>query len=90
VNRPGPSDRVQIGNPSLSIIATSDSGTKPVCNARIRPGGSALPVAVSPTTISLRADGVRLARFEALGEKAHKLGLVPAGADRLDLVLAGL
>jgi hypothetical protein len=43
-----------------------------------------------PTTISLRADGVRLARFEALVEKAHKLGLVPAGADRLDLMLAAL
>jgi hypothetical protein len=43
-----------------------------------------------PTTISLRADGVQLARFEALVEKAHKLGLVPVGADRLDLLLAAL
>jgi len=50
----------------------------------------AQPVADPPSTICLRADGVRLARFEALVEKAHKLGLVPAGADRLDLVLAGL
>jgi hypothetical protein len=48
------------------------------------------PVADPPTTISLRADGVQLARFEALVEKAHKLGLAPAGADRLDLVLAAL
>jgi hypothetical protein len=53
-------------------------------------GAPAQPVADPPTTISLRADGIRLARFEALVEKAHKLGLVPAGADRLDLVLAGL
>jgi hypothetical protein len=53
-------------------------------------GSPAQPVADLPTTISLRADGVRLARFEALVEKAHKLGLVPAGADRLDLVLAAL
>jgi 5-methylcytosine-specific restriction endonuclease McrA len=53
-------------------------------------GAPAQPVADPPTTISLRADGVRLARFEALVEKAHKLGLVPDGADRLDLVLAGL
>ena len=45
---------------------------------------------VPPVTINLRADGVRLARFEALVEKARKLGLVPAGADRLDLVLAAL
>jgi hypothetical protein len=51
---------------------------------------AAQPVADLPTTISLRADGVQLARFEALVEKAHKLGLVPAGADRLDLVLAAL
>jgi 5-methylcytosine-specific restriction endonuclease McrA len=50
----------------------------------------AQPVADLPTTISLRADGVRLARFEALVEKAHKLGLAPAGADRLDLMLAAL
>jgi hypothetical protein len=48
------------------------------------------PVADPPTTISLRADGVQLARFEALVEKAHKLGLAPTGADRLDLVLAAL
>jgi hypothetical protein len=48
------------------------------------------PVADPPTTISLRAEGVQLARFEALVEKAHKLGLAPAGADRLDLVLAAL
>ena len=47
-------------------------------------------VADPPTTISLRADGVQLARFEALVEKARKLGLAPGGADRLDLVLAGL
>jgi hypothetical protein len=47
-------------------------------------------VADPPVTLSLRADGVRLARFEALVEKAHKLGLVSAGVDRLDLVLAGI
>jgi 5-methylcytosine-specific restriction endonuclease McrA len=43
-----------------------------------------------PTTITLRADGLQLARFEALLEKARKLKLVPDGADRLELVLAGL
>ncbi len=48
------------------------------------------PLADVSTTISLRADGVRLARFEALVEKAHRLGLAPAGTDRLDLVLAAL
>jgi hypothetical protein len=48
------------------------------------------PAAPPPSTITLRADAIQLARFEALLEKAHKLGLVPAGADRLDAVLAGL
>ncbi len=48
------------------------------------------PVADPPATISLRADGVQLARFEALVEKARRLGLAPAGADRLDLVVAAL
>jgi 5-methylcytosine-specific restriction endonuclease McrA len=42
------------------------------------------------TNISLRADAVQLARFEALLEKARKLRLLPAGSDRLDVVLAGL
>jgi 5-methylcytosine-specific restriction endonuclease McrA len=51
---------------------------------------SAPPLADPPTTISLRADGVRLARFEALVEKAHKRGLAPAGGDRMDLMLAAL
>ncbi len=50
----------------------------------------ATPAAPPPSTITLRADAIQLARFEALLEKAHKLGLVPAGADRLDAVLAGL
>jgi hypothetical protein len=49
-----------------------------------------VPPPVPPTTIGLRATAVQLARFEALVEKAHKLGLVPTGADRMDLVLAGL
>ncbi len=50
----------------------------------------AVSAVAPPTTISLRATAVQLARFEALVEKAHKLGLVPTGADRMDLVLAGL
>jgi 5-methylcytosine-specific restriction endonuclease McrA len=57
---------------------------------RVGADAAARSIADPPTTISLRADGVRLARFEALVEKAHKLGLAPAGADRLDLVLAAL
>ena len=52
--------------------------------------GMALAAAPAPATISLRGDALQVARFEALLEKAHKLGLVPSGSDRFDAVLAGL
>ena len=48
------------------------------------------PAPETPATITLRADGLRLARFEALIEKTRKLRRLPEGGDRLDLVLAGL
>jgi 5-methylcytosine-specific restriction endonuclease McrA len=48
------------------------------------------PVADLPTTLALRLDGVQLARYEALVERTHKLGLVPAGATREEVMLAGL
>jgi len=51
---------------------------------------AARSVADPLVTVSLRVDGVRLARYEALVEKAHKMGLAPAAADRFDLLLAGL
>ncbi|MBK9470737.1 MAG: HNH endonuclease [bacterium] len=43
-----------------------------------------------PCTITLRGDALQAARFEVLLEKARKLRAVPAGADRLESVLAGL
>ncbi|MBK7771504.1 MAG: HNH endonuclease [bacterium] len=43
-----------------------------------------------PCTITLRGDALQVARFEVLLEKVRKLYAVPAGADRLDVVLAGL
>lgn len=50
-----------------------------------------LPAAADPpTTIALRYDALRLARFEALLERAKKLGRVPAHATREDVLLAGL
>ena len=64
--------------------------------ARTAPAQLALGAAVAPaqvdlpTTIALRADPLQQARFEALIEKARKLGVAPAGADRLDILLAGL
>jgi hypothetical protein len=54
------------------------------------PGAAVAPEVAPPVTISLRADGLQLARFEALVEKARKLGTVPRDADRMDLVLAAL
>lgn len=42
------------------------------------------------TTLAFRLDGTQLAHYEALVERAHKLGLVPAGATREEVVLAGL
>ncbi|MBK8164536.1 MAG: HNH endonuclease [bacterium] len=43
-----------------------------------------------PTSITLRADSLQLARYEALVERVRKLGAVPRGADRMELVLAAL
>lgn len=54
------------------------------------PAASVAPECAPPTTITLRADGLQLARFEALVEMARKLGTVPRDADRMDLVLAAL
>ncbi len=48
------------------------------------------PAHQPPVTITLRADGLQLARLEALLEQAHKRGLVPAGAGRIEVLLAGL
>ena len=43
-----------------------------------------------PTTVSFRLDGLQLARYEALVERAYKLGLVPRGAGREEVLLAAL
>lgn len=51
---------------------------------------SAPMVTEAPATIAMRGDALQLARFEALIEKVRKCGAAPAGADRLDIVLAGL
>lgn len=48
------------------------------------------PAADLPVTVSLRMNGVQLARFEALVEKVRKLKVLPEGADRVDLLLASL
>jgi hypothetical protein len=67
--------------PRVGPVADLSVADLPVAN---------LPVANLPVAITLPADGLRLARFEALLEKARKLKLVSARADRLDVVLAGL
>ncbi len=43
-----------------------------------------------PVRISLEMTPEQFARFEALVEKAHKLGAVPAGQTKVDTLLAGL
>ncbi len=48
------------------------------------------PPAPTPVTITLKADALQLARFEALLERARKRGLVPAGSERLETLLAAL
>ena len=43
-----------------------------------------------PVRVALEMTPEQFARFEALVEKAHKLGAVPAGSTRVDTLLAGL
>jgi len=43
-----------------------------------------------PTTVSFRLDGLQLTRYEALLERAYKLGLVPRGASREEVLLSAL
>jgi hypothetical protein len=43
-----------------------------------------------PCTITLRGDALQVARFEVLLEKVRKVRAVPAGSERLEVVLAGL
>jgi hypothetical protein len=51
---------------------------------------AASPMTDPPTTVSFRLDGVQLARYEALIERAYKLGLVPRGAGREEVLLSAL
>jgi len=43
-----------------------------------------------PVRVAMEMTPEQFARFEALLEKAHKLGAVPAGLDRVNTLLAGL
>jgi hypothetical protein len=99
-------DRAVVGGRrELEVAVRSALGRRPAGVRRAEAAGQLALVGVAPaqvssavvaeivdlsTTISLRADAVQLARFEALLEKARKLRLLPAGSDRLDVVLAGL
>ncbi len=65
----------------LSALQAGDGALAPA---------QAIAVAPQPGSLTLRGDALQLARFEALVEKARKLRAVPAGADRLEVVLAGL
>ena len=78
------------GRRELAVAVKAARRCEASAQLSLTPAPPAPPAAALPTTISLRADGLQLARFEALIEKAHKLGLVAAGADRLDVILDGL
>jgi 5-methylcytosine-specific restriction endonuclease McrA len=71
----------------LALAPAQVSATTQVSDPEPAPPQAADTV---PGALTLRGDALRLARFEALLEKAHKLRAVPAGSDRLDVVLAGL
>jgi len=79
------------GRRELELAVKAATARRPAAPAaQLALTAAPVPVADPPTTISLRADGVQRARYEALVERVRKLGLAPDGADRLDLVLAGL
>ncbi|MBK7190471.1 MAG: hypothetical protein IPH86_17830 [bacterium] len=77
-------------------LAREVQAARTAARRSVDPGQLEMPPARTPevappvTTISLRADALQLARFEALLEKARKLRVVGPGVDRVDLVLAGL
>ncbi len=77
-------------------LAREVQAARTAARRSVDPGQLEIPAARTPevapvvTTISLRADALQLARFEALLEKARKLRVVGPGVDRVDLVLAGL
>ena len=66
--------------------ATCETG-RGACGAPAHVEAATLAI---PATVSLRADALQVARFEALVEQARKRGLVPAQAGRMELVLAAL
>lgn len=74
------------------LAAAVKAAVRPrAATAQLALGAAVVPAQVEvPTTIALRADPLQLARFEALIEKARKLGVAPAGADRMDILMAGL
>ena len=81
-----------LGRARARRTASAGAAQMPLVPGQVgaEPGAAAAPEADPPATIALRADGLQLARFEALVERARKRGLVPKGADRTDLVLAAL
>jgi hypothetical protein len=77
----------QLGHASLQLYATQTPGFSENRYYQFKRLAADLDRLPGRRELELQA---RQVRFEALIEKAHKLGLVPTGADRLDLVLAGL
>jgi 5-methylcytosine-specific restriction endonuclease McrA len=80
------------GSPSEDAPPTPmDAGRQHDATPPGQPGAPAATVEVAaPLTVTLRADALQLARFEALVEKARRLRRLPVRADRMEVVLAAL
>lgn len=83
----------QLEDPSLAGPQAGVSMSPALSAPPASPIAPCLPLCVpdvAPSTVTLRLDTLQLARLEALIERVRRLGLVPAGAERADIVLAGL
>ena len=77
------------GQLALGLGAPAD-GTAMSGTATTAAPSTSMPDTAIPATVTLRADALQVARFEALVERARKQGRVPAQAGRMELVLAAL
>jgi hypothetical protein len=66
------------------------AGTATSVTATTTAPSPSMPDTAIPATVTLRADALQVARFEALVERARRQGRVPAQAGRMELVLAAL
>lgn len=70
--------------------AKAQENKNPTQGEMIAPSPSNIPQAAIKHQVVLEMSTEQLARYEALWEKLHKLGGVPAGSKKVELLLAGL